>query len=111
MSRRIVLGAGWLLAALGSGLACGCVERTYTILTLPPGAMVLGCLGRGQAALPNRRASRLPRLIHPVLPALWDDAGLAAVPHLGWRREDVAALPRLLFRPANPLSRASFTVV
>jgi hypothetical protein len=41
MSRRIVLGAGWLLAALGSGLASGCVERTYTILTLPPGAMVL----------------------------------------------------------------------
>ncbi len=41
MSRRIVLGAGWLLAALGCGLAGGCVERTYTIVTLPPGAMVL----------------------------------------------------------------------
>jgi hypothetical protein len=32
---------GWLLAALAPGLAGGCVERTYTILTDPPGAMVL----------------------------------------------------------------------
>jgi hypothetical protein len=30
-----------LLAALGSGLASGCVERTYTVLSNPPGAMVL----------------------------------------------------------------------
>jgi hypothetical protein len=37
MSRRLLLGAGWLLAAL----CAGCVERTYTILTVPPGAIVL----------------------------------------------------------------------
>jgi hypothetical protein len=30
-----------LLAALGPGLAGGCVERTYTVLSDPPGAMVL----------------------------------------------------------------------
>jgi hypothetical protein len=28
----------------------------------------------------------LPRLALPTLPALRDDAGLLAVPHLGWRR-------------------------
>jgi hypothetical protein len=37
MSRRLLVGAGWLLTAL----CAGCVERTYTILTTPPGAMVL----------------------------------------------------------------------
>ena len=93
--------------------ACLLWERRFAarLAENAPGAMTLGCLGRGQVALPDRRASSMPRLIHPVLPALWDDAGLAAVPHLGWQREDVAALPQLCFRPANPLSRASFTVV
>jgi hypothetical protein len=37
MSRKLLWGAGWLLAALCSG----CVERTYTILTAPPAATVL----------------------------------------------------------------------
>jgi hypothetical protein len=37
MSRRLLWGVGWLLAALASG----CVERTYTVLTNPPGAMVI----------------------------------------------------------------------
>jgi hypothetical protein len=41
MSRRMLRSAGWLLAALGPGLAGGCVERTYTVLTNPPGAIVL----------------------------------------------------------------------
>jgi hypothetical protein len=41
MSRRLLWSAGWLLAALGTGLASGCVERTYTVLSNPPGAMVL----------------------------------------------------------------------
>ena len=53
----------------------------------------------------------LPRLVYPVLPAVWDERGLAAVPHLGYRRAGVATLPRLSFRPANPLARAGFTVV
>jgi hypothetical protein len=37
MSRKLLWSAGWLLAALCSG----CVVRTYTILTTPPGATVL----------------------------------------------------------------------
>ena len=71
----------------------------------------LGYLGLSRASAIARDDSALPRLIFPVLPALWDEAGLAAVPHLSYRRPGVGALPVLSFRPANPLTRASFTVV
>ena len=37
--------------------------------------------------------------------------GIAAVPHLGYRREGAAASPEFSFRPINPLTRAGFTVV
>ncbi len=59
----------------------------------------------------GRRTDALPRLLYPVLPAFRDEQGLAAVPHLEYRRPGVGALPDLRFRPANPLTRASFTVV
>jgi tRNA(Ile)-lysidine synthase len=59
----------------------------------------------------KRRPRNLPRLLHAVLPAVWDDAGLLAVPHLGHRRGPASAGPRLLFRPLIPLIRAAFTVV
>jgi hypothetical protein len=42
---------------------------------------------------------------------VWDQEGVAAVPHLGYRREGAAALPEFRFRPINPLTRAGFTVV
>jgi tRNA(Ile)-lysidine synthase len=81
-----------------------------------PSGFILGYLGQfGVVAvdrrLRDRRADTLPRLLFPVLPALWDEAGLAAVPHLCYRRSGVGMLPALRFRPANPLTRASFTVV
>jgi tRNA(Ile)-lysidine synthase len=80
-----------------------------------PSGFVLGYLGQRTAVAPEHpvgdHAGNLPRLVHPVLPALWDDEGLAAVPHLGYRRPGVEALPRLSFRPANPLASAGFTVV
>jgi tRNA(Ile)-lysidine synthase len=53
----------------------------------------------------------LPRLVRPILPALWDDDGLAAVPHLGYRKKGVVVLPKLLFRPVKSLSGAGFAVV
>jgi tRNA(Ile)-lysidine synthase len=56
-------------------------------------------------------AGDLPRLLRPVLPALWDERGLAAVPHLFYRRPGVGVLPCLFFCPANRLSSAGFTVV
>jgi tRNA(Ile)-lysidine synthase len=78
--------------------------------TAPRGCM-LGYLGQSGANANERSDGDLPRLVHPALPALWDGEGLAAVPHLGYRRPGVGALPRLSFRPANPLTSAGFTVV
>ncbi|HEX6442165.1 MAG TPA: tRNA lysidine(34) synthetase TilS [Stellaceae bacterium] len=63
--------------------------------------------GRGNASGPDD----LPRLLHPFLPAVWDEAGLAAIPALGYRRGPESALPALRFRPANRLTTAGFTVV
>jgi tRNA(Ile)-lysidine synthase len=76
-----------------------------------PSGFMLGYLGGSGLPAEARGHGDLPRLVHSILPALWDDEGLAAVPHLGYRRPGVGVLPRLSFRPANPLSRAGFTVV
>jgi tRNA(Ile)-lysidine synthase len=76
-----------------------------------PRGVWLGYLGQSGAAARERGTGGLPRLVHSVLPALWDEEGLAAVPHLGYHRTGVGVLPRLFFRPANPLTRAGFTVV
>jgi tRNA(Ile)-lysidine synthase len=87
-------------------------------LALPAAAeaVTVGYLGRRGVAELNRQAPRLrhgslPRLVYQILPAGWDEEGIVAVPHLGYRRQAVAALPQVDFRPINPLSRASFTVV
>jgi len=79
------------------------------------GPITLGYLGRaGVAALghvPTAAGEPLPRLVYPFLPAFWDEAGLAGVPHLGYRRPTAGILPGLRFRPAHPLISAGFTVV
>jgi tRNA(Ile)-lysidine synthase len=85
--------------------------------TLPPAAprpATIAYLGSaGVAAL--RRLTQidnpLPPLVYPTLPAIWDEAGLAAVPHLFYRRPNACILPQLAFRPAAPLFNAGFTVV
>jgi tRNA(Ile)-lysidine synthase len=76
----------------------------------------VGYLGRAGVIEVNDRAPQLqrvglPRLIFPILPAVWDENGIVAVPHLGYRRERSAALPQFIFRPVNPLTRAAFAVV
>lgn len=76
----------------------------------------LGYLGRtGVAELvrraPTVRHAPLLPLVRPILPALWDEDGLAAVPHLEYRREGAAVLPTLIFRPVKSLSDAGFAVV
>ena len=76
-----------------------------------PSGFTLGYLGHGRAPATECSTGDLPRLIYPALPALWDEEGLAAVPHLGYRRAGVGALPRVFFRAANPLTHAGFTVV
>jgi tRNA(Ile)-lysidine synthase len=84
-----------------------------------PGGFMLGYVGQRNGVGVERPPAQssgdgdgdLPRLVRPVLPALWDGEGLAAVPHLGYRRRGLGTLPRLSFRPANPLTGAGFTVV
>jgi tRNA(Ile)-lysidine synthase len=69
----------------------------------------------GVAELDGRAAelprTGLPLLVRPILPALWDEDGIAGVPHLGYRREGVSLLPELVFRPVKSLSDAGFAVV
>jgi len=84
--------------------------------TAATGAVTVGYLGRSGVVALNRHCpaphrSRLPRLIYPTLPAVWDGEGIAAVPHLGYRRERNPALAEFAFQPVNPLTRAGFTVV
>jgi tRNA(Ile)-lysidine synthase len=93
-------------------------DRRFDI-RLPPAArapVTVGYLGSAptneatRAALQARRAA-LPRLLFPTLPAAWDDDGIAAIPHLGYRREAGAGSPDFVFHPANPLTQAGFAVV
>jgi tRNA(Ile)-lysidine synthase len=88
-------------------------DRRFAVDLTPNAAsgFTLGYLGRSRASAVERGNGDMPRLLYPIFPALWDDEGLAAVPHLGYRRPGVRVLPWLSFRPANPLTRAGFTVV
>ena len=93
-------------------------DRRFSV-ALPataPGAVTIGYLGHSGVAALNRQQHEqcrggLPRLLYPVLPAVWDAEGIAAVPHLGYRRRPDAAVPEFSFRPIHPLTRAGFTVV
>jgi tRNA(Ile)-lysidine synthase len=93
-------------------------DRRFKIMLSPAGSrpVTVGYLGTAGVTELNRLApqlgrGQLPRLVFPILPAAWDGDGIAAVPHLGYRREGVAALPQFIFRPARPLTQAGFAVV
>jgi tRNA(Ile)-lysidine synthase len=81
-------------------------DNRYTIGYLGLASTV--CLDRFTLQL---RLARLPRLLLPILPALWDEEGIAAVPHLRLVREGLVGLPQVVFRPVNPLTQAGFAVV
>jgi tRNA(Ile)-lysidine synthase len=81
-----------------------------------PQPVQVGYLGPdGVVALGGRRPALrrfgLPRLVYPLLPAVWDRAGLAAVPALDYRRDRRAWLPRVVLNPVNCLAAAPFAVV
>ena len=74
--------------------------------------LMLGYLGQsGMRSVFDRDDGALPRLLHPVLPAVWDETGLIAVTNLGYARAAATELPRIAFHPVNRLSHAGFTVV
>src|SRR5712671_4525804 len=89
-------------------------DRRFGVTPPPHGASkpMLGYLGQsGMRRVVDRDDGGLPRLAHPVLPALWDETGLIAVPHLGHFRAGATDLPRIAFHPVNRLSHAGFTAV
>ncbi len=78
--------------------------------------VVIGYLGQAGVAefkqlTPDSPQRSLPRLLWPILPSIWDESGIAAVPQLGYARDRAAVVPEIAFRPVNPMTRASFTVV
>lgn len=87
-------------------------------MQLPPAAsrpVTVGYLGSAGVIELKRLAPQVqdgvPRLLFPVMPAVWDENGIAAVPHLGYRRQGAAGLPQFGFRPVNLLTQAGFAVV
>jgi tRNA(Ile)-lysidine synthase len=92
-------------------------DRRFSVVHPVCGRMLtLNYLGRDgigelRRRWPGARYLALPPIARQILPAFWDEIGLAGVPAIGCARERDAVLPRLLFRPANALSYASFAVV
>ncbi|MGC2203502.1 MAG: tRNA lysidine(34) synthetase TilS [Stellaceae bacterium] len=72
---------------------------------------VYGVHRLSRLTMPSEADHRLPRLIFPELPAIWDENGIAAIPHIGYRREGAGALPQVSLRSVNPLTQAGFAVV
>jgi tRNA(Ile)-lysidine synthase len=93
-------------------------DRRFEIVTpqTDRGRFTIGYLGLAEAPrldrhTPELRRARLPRLLLSVIPAVWDEEGIAGVPHLGFVREGIADVPQVVFRPVTPLTQASFAVV
>jgi tRNA(Ile)-lysidine synthase len=93
-------------------------DRRFEILT-PQAAgdrFTIGYLGfpgtpRLDRGVPPLRRIWLPRSLLSIFPGVWDEHGIAAVPHLKDGREGVVGLPQVVFRPFNPLTQAGFAVV
>jgi tRNA(Ile)-lysidine synthase len=94
-------------------------DRRFEIMTpqADGGPFTIGYLGslleipRLDRRMPQLRRAWLPRLLFPFIPVVWDEEGIAAVPHLAYRRDVIAELPHVAFRPVTPLTQASFAVV
>ena len=93
-------------------------DRRFEITT-PQAAgsrFTIGYLGlpgvpRFDRGLLEPRGIQLPRLLISILPSVWDEEGIVAVPHVRYTRESVIGLPQVVFRPVNPLTQAGFAVV
>ncbi|MBV8737441.1 MAG: tRNA lysidine(34) synthetase TilS [Alphaproteobacteria bacterium] len=112
--RELAAAAAPVLIAPGDHLSWD--GRFAISLPIAARPLTVGYLGEdGLAALHHQprgpAPSLLPALIHPVLLGFWDKHGLAAVPTLGYVRDQGAVVPRLAFRPVNCMSHASFVVV
>jgi tRNA(Ile)-lysidine synthase len=125
------LGGCLVLPRRGRVLVCREPAAMAAAVPAPPGAIVawdgrfrmrmpetapraLLLRGVGDASLPDLPPG-VPPAVRPTLPAVCDAAGIVAVPHTGYHRDDTAraALAGLSlgFRPRRALTRGDFTVV
>ena len=93
-------------------------DRRFEITTpqVAGSRFTIGYLGlpgvpRFDRGLLELRRIQLPRLLISILPSLWDEDAIVAVPHVRYTRESVVGLPQVVFRPVNPLTQAGFAVV
>jgi tRNA(Ile)-lysidine synthase len=109
--RELALAEAPAVLAPGARL---CWDRRFAVslASRADGALTIGYLGQyAGPAPPGGFRPVLPPLIRAVLPALWDAAGIAAVPHLCHVRPGPPVMAELAFRPVQPLIPPSFTVV
>jgi tRNA(Ile)-lysidine synthase len=112
------LGPGWLLtrevAAMAPSVpACpGAIwdgRFRLAAASEPPVGARIGALGPAAAGLRAWPAARmLPAAVLATLPAVWHDAGLFAVPHLGYPDDLSYRRVRLDFAPPMPIAGAPF---
>lgn len=95
-----------------------CWDRRFTVRLAPGdgGPITLARLGGegwrvALAEQPGLAALRLPEPARESLPALWDEAGLGAVPSLGFFRKESTLTAEAAFTPAVPLAGPAFPVV
>jgi tRNA(Ile)-lysidine synthase len=81
-------------------------DRRFELRITGSGEGRVGALTReGWAAIRTKiERPHLPREVVVTLPALFDAAGLAAVPHLGWHREASILFESAIYAPASLLS-------
>jgi tRNA(Ile)-lysidine synthase len=115
------LGPGWLLtrevAAMAPSVpACpGAVwdgRFRLAAASQPPAGARIGALGAAAAGLRAWPAARmLPAAVLATLPAVWHEADLFAVPHLGYPDVTPCGRVRLDFVPPMPIAGAPFSPV
>jgi tRNA(Ile)-lysidine synthase len=109
------LGAGWLLSREVAALAPPVAARPGAVWdgrfrlaagATPPEGARIGPPGAASRRLPGARA--LPAAVLATLPAIWCDAELFAVPHIGYPDATSCRRVRLDFAPAMPIAGAPF---
>ena len=93
-------------------------DRRFWIAAAPAGYQLRPLAPAGRTALRREapeilQCARLPEAAFWGLPALVDDGGILAVPHLNYRRDGAAGadgMPLLRFRPPNAASFVAFGV-
>jgi tRNA(Ile)-lysidine synthase len=112
------LGPGWLLTREVAAMAPAVPARAGALWdgrfclaasADPPDGARIAALGPASAALRRLPAARmLPAAVLATLPAVWLEAELFAVPHLGYPDATTCRRVRLDFAPAMPIAGAPF---